>query len=140
MGRLEIDIRHGHDHGGGPAQWGAVVALTLFVLLAAAGHREIGAVMHEVLTIAEIAAYSAAGIAVLVVTAVVVARTRSARRSRARRGPVPLARPEYRVYVTPADDERPALHMSRRRAAGWPLADQWDEITPGDSDNRRGLS
>ena len=137
MGRLEVEIRHGHHHGGGPAQWGAVVALIVLVLFAAAGHKEIGAMMHEVLTIAEITACAAGGVAALAVTAVIVTRVRRARRDRARRAPVIAVTPDYRVRVEPGDTARPALDAPRRRTAGWPLPGRWDEITPRDGDSRR---
>jgi hypothetical protein len=135
MGRLEVEIRHGHHHdGGGPAQWGAVVALIVLVLFAAAGHKEIGAIMHEVLTIAEIAAYVAAGVAVLAaVVVVIVARTRAARR--ARRTAVIPVRPDYRIRVEAAS--RAALDAPRRRAGGWPLPGDWEDIAPRDDDRRR---
>jgi hypothetical protein len=136
MGRLQVEIRHGHD-GGGPAQWGAAIALIVLVLFAAAGHREIGAMLHEALTVVEIAAFSAVGLAVLAAVIVIAARVRAARRDRARRAPVIPVTPSYRVRVEPADDTRPALDTPRRRPAGWPLPGDWREITPRDGDDRR---
>jgi hypothetical protein len=137
MGRLEIEIRHGRD-GGGPAQWGAVVALIVFVLLAAAGHKEIGTVMHEVLTVVEITAYAAVGLLVLAVTVFIVSRRRAVRRAHARyryARPVTV-RTDGSIRVLDAD-ETPALDAPRRRTAGWPLPGDWDEITPRDDDRRR---
>jgi hypothetical protein len=139
MGRLEIEIRHGHD-GGGPAQWGAVVALIVLVLFAAAGHREIGAMLHEVLTVVEITVFSMVGLALLAVTAVIAVRVRAARRDRARRAPVIPVAPSYRVRVEPADDPRPALDDPRRRVTGWPLPGEWGEVAPRDGDDRRRYS
>jgi hypothetical protein len=134
MGRLEVEIRHGHDHhDGGPAQWGAVVALIVLVLLAAAGHKEIGALMHEVLTIVEIAAYSAAGGVALGAAVLVAVRRRAARR--ASRAAVVPVRPGYRIRVEA--DGRPALDAPRRRAGGWPLPGDWEDIAPRDDDRRR---
>jgi hypothetical protein len=137
MGRLEVEIRHGHHHGGGPAQWGAVVALIVLVLFAAAGHKEIGVILHEVLTVVEITACTVGGVAALAAVVVIVTRTRRARRDRARRAPVI---PDYRVRVEPADTARPALDAPRRRASGWPLPGQWGEVVPRDGDDRRRYS
>jgi hypothetical protein len=138
MGRLQVEIRHGHDSG--PAQWGAVVALIVLVLFAAAGHREIAAMLHEVLTIVEITLFSIVGVAVLAAVVVIAARARRVRRDRARRGPVIPVAPAYRVRIRPADDSRPALDEPRRPAATWPLPGEWDEITPRDGDDRRRYS
>jgi hypothetical protein len=143
MGRLEVRITHGRQ-GGGPAQWGAVVALIVLVLFAAAGHCEIGAMLHEVLTVVEITAFSLVGLAVLAAVVVIVVRVRGARRDRARRGhvevmPVPPNN-YYRVRVEPADGTRPALDTPRRRPAGWPLPSEWGEVAPRDGDDRRHYS
>ena len=132
MGRLQVEIRHGHDNG--PGQWGAVVALIVLVLFAAAGHREIGAMLHEALTVVAIAAFSIAGLAVLAAVIVITARTRRTRR--ARRAPLAV-RPDYRIRVEPADDTRPALGTPRRSSGAWPLPGEWDEITRPDHDRRR---
>jgi hypothetical protein len=136
VGRLQVEIRHGHD-GGGPAQWGAVVALIVLVLFAAAGHREIGAMLHEALTIVAIVAFSMVGLAVLAAAVVITARTRAARRARASRAPVIPVTPSYRVRVEPADDPRPELDTPRRHPAGWPLPGEWGEVAPRDGDDRR---
>lgn len=137
MGRLRVEIHHGHD--GGPAQWGAVVALIVLVLFAAAGHREIGAMLHEVLTVVAITMFSAVGLALLAVAAVIAFRVRAARRYRARRSVIPVT-PGYRVHVEPADGTRPALDDPHGRVTGWPLPGRWDEITPRDGDDRRRYS
>jgi hypothetical protein len=136
MGRLEVEIRHGHHHSGGsPAQWGAVIALIVFVLLAAADHKEIGTLMHEVLTIAEIAACAAAGMAALAAVAMfTVARRRAARLDR--RAAAAVVRPDC-IRVEPAGDGRPALDAPRRRPGGWPLPGDWEQVTPRDDDRRR---
>lgn len=134
MGRLHVEIRHGHDNG--PAQWGAVVALIVLVLFAAAGHHQIAAMLHEVLTIVAITAFSVVGVTVLAAVVVIAARARRVRRDRARRGPVPVT-PAYRVRIRPADDTPPALDDPRRPSATWPLPGEWDEITPRDGDDRR---
>lgn len=135
MGRLRVEIHHGHD--GGPAAWGAVAALIVLVLFAAAGHKEIGVMLHEVLTVVEIAALTIAGSGVLAVAGFVMIRRRAARRDRARRAAVIPVAPDYRVRVEPGDTARPALGSPARRASGWPLPGQWDEITPPDGDGRR---
>ena len=76
MGRLEIQIKHGH---GGP-QW-PVVALLAFIVLAAAGGVDGKAASH-VLAFVELAAWVVGGLVVaaaagLVTLAVVRARTAS---------------------------------------------------------------
>jgi uncharacterized membrane protein YhaH (DUF805 family) len=120
MGRLEIEIRHGHDHG--PGQWGAVVALIVFVVLAAAGAHSKGLATfaHDLKVGAEIT-MAALGAAVVIALAVVVTRVavrvRRAHRATVTRSAVPV------ITVTPdhaaiADDtERPALGAARRRFA-----------------------
>jgi hypothetical protein len=119
---------------GGPAQWGATVALIVFVVLAAAGHKEIGAMLHVVLTVVEIAVFSVAGFAVLAAAVVIIrARRRAAWRARARRAPVHVSRIRLSAL---AGDDRPALDAPRPRAARWPLPGQWREITPG-NDHRK---
>jgi hypothetical protein len=138
MGRLEVEIRHGHHHNGGPAQWGAVIALIVFVLLAAAGHKEIGTLAHEVLTIVKIAAYTAGGAAALTVVALIAAHVRAARSERRdQRAAAAIVRPDYRIQVEPAGDGRPALDAPRRRAGGWPLPGGGENVTPRDDDRRR---
>lgn len=82
MGRLEIQVRHGHSNG--PAQWGAVVALIVLVLFAAAGHREIAAMIHEVLAVVEIVTFSMVSLAVLALAVFIATRRRRAARRRAR--------------------------------------------------------
>ena len=136
MGRLQVEIRHGHD--GGPAQWGAVVALIVLVLFAAAGHREIAAMLHEVLTIAAITVLSMAGAALLFTAAVIAFRVRAARR--ARRAPVVIRLPNSVIRLQSLVDDRPALDEPRRAPGTWPLPGQWGEITPRDGDDRRRYS
>lgn len=113
MGRLEIEIRHGRD-GGGPAQWGAVVALIVLVLFAAAGHREIGAMLRDALAVVEIIAAGTAFVA-LAVTALVLIHRRT-RRARAARREYLALRPDYRVRVEPADRPRWTLPAATRAA------------------------
>jgi hypothetical protein len=138
MGRLQVEIRHGHD--GGPAQWGAVVALIVLVLFAAAGHREIGAMLHEALTIAAIAAFSAVGLAVLaaaVVIAVRVSRQRRNARDRARWAAWAASLPDGDdPRAVPGYGARPELGPARRPAGTWPLSGKWANI-PRDGDDRR---
>lgn len=124
MGRLEVKITHGHDNG--PAQWGAVVALIVLVLFAAAGHREIGAMLHEVLTIVEIAAASAVGLAALIFAVIVTVRVRRANRRRRERTERRPAMTATAYTYLPADDTRPALGAPRSPA--WPTPAEWDEI------------
>jgi hypothetical protein len=138
MGRLEIEIRHGHSHGGGPAQWGAVIALIVLVLFAAAGHKEISAMLHDVVMVVEITALSLAGTGVLALAVYIAVRVRAARRERARYAcarPVTV-RPDS-IRVT-GPDAAPALDAARRRPAAWPLPGQWEQVTPPpDGDGRR---
>ena len=140
MGRLQVEIRHGHD-GGGPAQWGAVIALIVLVLFAAAGHREIGAMLHEALTIVAITAFSMVGLAVLAAAVVIAARVRRARRTardRARWAAWAASLPDDQdhYHAVPGHGTRPALDTPRR-PAGWPLPGEWDEITPPGDERRR---
>jgi hypothetical protein len=141
MGRLQVEIRHGHD-GGGPAQWGAVIALIVLVLFAAAGHREIGVMLHEALAIVAIAAFSIVGLAVLAAVIIITARARAARRAsreaarRADAMAVAALIERLRSHrPVPGTDIRPALDTPRR-PAGWPLPGQRDEA-PRDSNRRR---
>jgi hypothetical protein len=120
MGRLEIQIHHGHGHG--PEGWGAVIALIAFVVLAAAGgvgHKALTGAARDVLTAVEVAAWVVGGLvataaAVLVVLA--LARIRAAlRRPRDGRPPVITLTP-HRGYDAMRDgDDRPALEAPRRR-------------------------
>jgi hypothetical protein len=122
----------------GPAQWGATVALILFVVLAAAGHKEIGAMLHVILTVVAIAALSVAGVAVLAAAVVIIrARRRAACRARPPRVPVPVSRIRLSALT---GDARAAFGPARTRAGRWPLPGQWREITPGDHDDRRRYS
>lgn len=120
MGRLQVEIRHGSN---GPAQWGAVVALIVLVLFAAAGHHEIAAMLHTVLAVVEIAAFSAVGLGILAV-ALVIARAR--RRSRRRQQH--LEERAARAWVLSDQDGRPALDQVRPDVS-WPETQaEWDEI------------
>jgi hypothetical protein len=148
MGRLEVQIRHG---GGGPGEWGAVVALIAFVLLAAGGtaHKALSGVAHDVLTAVEVILWTAAGLAAVATTAGAVwiaVRLRGALRDRraSREARVPLITLSPDRYGTVAGDgDRPALGTPRPRTPGWPLPGQWDKITrpsAGDDDDRRRYS
>lgn len=110
MGRLEIQVRHGHS--GGPAQWGGVVALIVLALFAASGHHEIAAMLHEVLAVAEIAAASAVGLGVLALAVLIAVRARRARR-RARYADRRAAAAAARHYALHAFGARAALDQVR---------------------------
>jgi hypothetical protein len=122
MGRLQVEIRHGHDNG--PAQWGAVIALIVLVLFAAAGHHEIAAMLHEVLTIAEIATFSVIGLAVLALAFTVARRCRAARRRVLEQARISAAWDRH--FGIGAPRRYPAIDAPRRPA--WPTRDEWDEI------------
>jgi hypothetical protein len=117
MGRLEVHIRHGHTRG--PAQWGAVVALVVFVLFAAAGHREIGTMLHEVLAVVEIAAFSLVALAALAIATLITIRVRRANRAGRDldRACDVLAR-HYGASLT-GDEVRAALDQSRPDTSGY---------------------
>jgi len=143
MGRLEVQIRHGHDGGGS----GAVIALILFIVLAAAGgagHKALSGAVHNVLTVIEIALWALGGL-VAAAAAVLGWRVRNAMRAaRARRAEPPAVitvtpeaatarrlRPEGRPAIGPAGTARP-----------WPLPGWWQEIRPriGRDDHPGGAS
>lgn len=115
MGRLEIQVRHGHSNG--PAQWAAVVALIVLALFAAAGHHQIAAMLHEVLAAVEIAAYSAAGLGVLALI-LVIARARRANRRRARYADRRAAAAAH-YHALYHDGTRPALGQVRPDMSGY---------------------
>lgn len=117
MGRLEIQIRHGHS--GGPAEWGGIVALIVLVVFAAAGHREIAAMLHTILAVVEIAAASAVGLAALLVAVIITVRVRRARR-RARYADRRAEAAAARYYALHHDDGRPALDQARPDVSWFP--------------------
>jgi len=133
MGRLEIQIRHGHD----PGPSGAVIALAVLIALAVAGgagHRALDGIAHTVLTVVEIAACIVGGMAVVtaaIVIALAVARRRAlASRPRpARVQGIRLDGPAARPVGGPAGPGRGALDASRPAGYdGWPLPGRWSEL------------
>jgi hypothetical protein len=147
MGRLDIEIRHGH-HGG--SEWGAVIALLAFIVLAiagGAGHKAISGAMHDVLTAVEVAAWTLAAVVILAAAAGVTWAVLRVRRAVRAHRAIGNARPPV-VYIDqngyhrpiPADTARPALDTPRRPAGSWPLPGQWHSIRPNarhDDDRRR---
>jgi hypothetical protein len=145
MGRLDIQIRHGH-HGGGES--GAVIALIALIVLAIAGgvgHKAISGAMHDVMIAVEVVAWTLAAVVILATAAGVTwaaLRVRGAvRAARARRADAPvitISPDRYRV----AGADRPALDTPRHRPAGWPLPGRYDQIRPnaGHDDDRRDYS
>jgi hypothetical protein len=140
MGRLEIEIRHGHDRG--PSS--AVIVLAALIVLAVAGgagRHALNGIAHTVLTVLDIAAWvigSLAAAALAVVIVLAVTRTRRAlarRRQPVRVQSIRLADAAVRpVDGNPADLDRPALDPARRPAS-WPLSGRWSELP---HDDRRG--
>lgn len=121
MSRYQIEVRHGSN---GPAQWGAVVALIVLVVYAAAGNHRIGAMLHEVLTVAEIIALSAVGFTVLALAVRITTRRRRAARRLAREQALIAAAWDRHFGVAPA--HRPALDAPH--CPTWPTPAEWDEI------------
>jgi hypothetical protein len=147
MGRLEVQIRHGHDGGG----WGAAVALILLIVFAIGGaaHKQVTAAAHTVMTVIEIAAWTLASLVMLGAAAGLtwaglrIRRALHAARAR-RAAPVITLAPDCYSADTPrrlqgATDDRPALDPPRRITASWPLPGQWSEVRPqnGGDDDRR---
>jgi hypothetical protein len=147
MGRLDVQIRHG---GGGGSEWGAVIALVLFIVLAVAGgvgHKALASAAHGVAPAITAVMWTLAAVVILAATAGVgyaVVRIRGAVRvARARRAIPPPA-----ITVTPVDPRagylppgtgRPAIDAPRA-ARPWPLPDGREESRPrigGDSDEHR---
>jgi hypothetical protein len=146
MGRLDVEIRHGHDGGGR----GAVIALIAFIVLAVAGgagHKALTGAMHGVLTAVEVVMWTLVGLVIAAVAAGVVltvVKIRAAVRAAcARRAAAAvIAITPDRAAVT-ADDERPALDAPRfRPASSGSLPGQWSQIYPpaGHDDDRRRYS
>ncbi len=140
MGRLEIQIRHGH----GPRPSGAVIALAALIVLAVAGgtgRHALDGTAHTVLTVVEIAAYAVGALAAAALAVVIVLAAARARRALANR-PRPVRVQGIRLADAavrpvgggPADLDRPALDSPRRRD-GWPLPGRWAEVH---HDDRRG--
>ena len=127
MGRLEIQIRHGHD----PGPSGAVIALAVLIVLGVAGgagRHALDGIAHTVLTVVEVAACvvgALAAVALAVVIVMAVARARQALANRSRPAYVQGIRLDDAavrpVVGDPADLDRPALG-SPRPHDGWPLA------------------
>jgi hypothetical protein len=141
MGRLDVQIRHGHDGGG----WGAVVALIVFIVLAVGGaaHKQLGAAAHTMLTVVEVAAWTMAAVVMAGAAAglgwLAFRIRRAVRGARARRPAAPVITLSPRQYgAVPPGDDHPALDPSRR-SGSWPLPGQWGELRPhaGDDDDRR---
>jgi hypothetical protein len=147
MGRLEIQIRHGHDGGG----WGAAVALILLIAFAIGGaaHKQVTAAAHTVMTIMEIAAWTLAALVMLTAAAGLTwagLKVRAAVRARARRAapvitlnPGHYSRDAAHRLRPGATDDRPALDPPRRIPGSWPLPGQRSEVRPqnGADDDRR---
>jgi hypothetical protein len=132
MGRLEIQIRHGHDHG--PS--GAVIALAVLIVLAVVGgtgRHALDGIAHTVLSVVEIAACVVGGLAATALAVVIVlaaARARQALADRSRPVRVQSIRLDdtaVRPVGDPAGLDRPALG-SPRRGDGWPLPGRWAEV------------
>jgi hypothetical protein len=142
MGRLEVQIRHGHDGPSGP-----VIALAVVIVLAVAGGaaRHVASdIGHVVLTVLEVIAWvagtlAAAALAAGIVFAAVRIRTAHARRPRAIR--VESVRLSDAATVRPVGDDpdaiRPALDPARRRP-GWPLPGRWAELPLDDRGGNSG--
>lgn len=130
MGRLQIEVRHG---GNGPAQWGAVVALIVLVVYAAAGHHKIATMLHEILSVVEIAACAAVGLGVLALALIITIRVRRAKRRQriAHRAAVPAA--AYSCTLA-AETARRAIDAPRMTV--WPVPGERDEISRRDSYRR----
>ena len=147
MGRLEVQIRHGHDGNG----WPAAAALILLIVLAIGGgaHKQLTAAARTAETVIEIAAWTVAAVAGLAAAAGLTwaaFRVRAAVRARARRAApvITLAPGQYSTdaahRLRPGTaDERPALNPPRRINGSWPLPGQWSEVRPqdGGDDDRR---
>jgi hypothetical protein len=142
MGRLEIQIRHGHD----PGPSGAVIALAVLLVLAVVGgtgRHALDGIAHTVLSVVEIAACVVGGLAAAAVAVLIVLAVARARRALANR-PRPVRVQSIRlddVAVRPVDDDpadldRPALDSPRRRD-GWPLPGRWAEVHHDDHGPRR---
>jgi hypothetical protein len=132
MGRLEIEIRHGHDHG--PS--GPVIALAVLIALAVAGgagRHALNGIAHTVLNVLEIAAYVVGSVAAAALAIVIVLAVGRARRALADR-PRPVHVQSIRLDGAAvrhvdnglADIDRPALDPARR--PGWPLPGRWAEV------------
>jgi hypothetical protein len=134
MGRLDVQIRHGHDGGG----WGAVAALIVFIVLAIGGaaHKQLAEAAHVVATIVEVVAWTLATTVILTVAAGltwVAVKVRRALRARARRTTatvISVTPDRPGVTVRPVDAAgRPAIDRPRP-AGSWPLPGWWVEIRP----------
>jgi hypothetical protein len=144
MGRLEIQIRHGHD----PGPSGTAIVLAVLIVLAVVGYpaarRSLDNLAHVVLAVVEVAACVVGGLGVTALAAVItvaIARRRAARPPRyrlvesVRIADMAAVRP---VGDTPADPARPALDAPRRPPAGWPLPGQWAELPLDDRGDNPG--
>lgn len=139
MGRLEIQIRHGHD----PRPSGAYIALAVLIVLAVAGgagHHALDGIAHTVLTVVEIAAcavgaLAAAALAIVIVLAV-TRRARADQRHPLRVQSIRLDDATTRPAVAdPADPGRAALDASRPAGHdGWPFTGR---LSPLPLDDRR---
>jgi len=143
MGRLEVNIRHGGD---GPG--GAVIALILFIVLAAAGgagHKALSSAAHDGLTVIEDVLWVLFWlVAAAAVTGAVVLgwRIRNAVRTRRAAPPAVITIiPEHRDARPLRPDGRPAIGPAGT-ARTWPLPGSRQEARPrtGRDDHRGGAS
>jgi uncharacterized membrane protein len=119
MGRLQIELRHGHD---GPGQWGPAAVLLALIALAVAGGahgKALSAVVHDVLVGVEITAAVLGAVVALVLAVVITrfaARVRRAMRAAAERraAAVTALRASHDATLGGVSG-RPALDAARRR-------------------------
>ena len=136
MGRLDVRIQHGHG-GDGTGPWAALAVLVALAVVGGAARPLIGTVVHVLVTVLEVIAWTLAGTAsAAVLTGAVLAGIRirravlaaGARRTVAQPAPVIQIRPEG--YVRPLPDRaspaRPALSPPPQGpATAWPLPGWW---------------
>ena len=150
MGRLDVHIRHGGGDGAGA--WAALAALVALAVIGGAARHLIATVLHVVVTVLEVIAWTLAGTAAAAtLTGGVLAGVRirravlAARARRAVAPPAPVIHITPEGYLRPLPDEtrpaRPALGSPPQQpATAWPLPGWWEEIRPqigGDGDEHR---
>lgn len=124
MSRYQIEIRNG---GNGPAQWGAVVALVVLVVYAAAGNHRIAAMLHVIESAAVITAASAVGVGVLALIVIAACRRARAARRAAWEQALIAANRAYYLGTDPARRE-----IDAPRLPDWPpVVDRWSRNRDG---------
>ena len=150
MGRLDVHIRHGG--GDGPGAWAALAVLVALAVVGGAARHVITSVLHAVVAVLEVIAWTLAGAAAAaVLTGGVLAGVRIRRAVLTARARRTIPQHAAVIHITPEGDlrplpdpdspARPALSPpAQRPATSWPLPGWWEEIRPrvgGDDDQHR---